>query len=247
MKRSKPIVGKEKYCDCDLCRAGVPRTEAAVRAYMEMMGAGRPPRYGREIQEHLKARFGEVGSILTQRVEGGIQFEVFVFPPTEERPWYLLATAGLSDKVAHAACSCGIGELRAELMIALPPDWRFNSKALERERFNWPIRLLMDIGQYVHDGGPPVWYTHTMSQGGPCAPNLPFTSVFFHTPELLDAEDWCVRLPGGGGIWFLALVPLHPSEWEYWNTKGGHALIDLLAEAGVTELLDPERKPVVRS
>jgi hypothetical protein len=183
--------------------------------------------------------------VLKTVLANGLRFEILVHPPTRERPWFLLATMGLSDKTMHAPPEARLGDIHAELMMALPPDWRFHGKALRHERFAWPTRLMVDVARYVHEENPWVWFHHTLGGDGPLAPNLPFTSVLFHYPELLPEEAWCVRPEGGPEIRFLTLLPLYPAELEYRNTNGTHALLAELIPAGVSELFDPGRRPVV--
>src|SRR4051794_31433662 len=98
-----------------------------------------------EIIRHMESHQGPVHeNAFLEIVRGDPSIAVHVIPPTDERPWMTLFTAGMSDK--PMAVPEGYECYRfAELMIHLPPDWPISPEALQDPDHFWPVRMLKQI------------------------------------------------------------------------------------------------------
>jgi hypothetical protein len=244
MAKRKFTVPRRQYCDCDACRAGVGDDPDALAEYMRAQGFTRKPVLSGRIVDHAERFGGDLGSSLVHAYGNGRVLEIHIHPPTRERPFYWLLTAGLSDVPMNPPAEAGPECRLAELSMALPPDWRFHGKALERERFLWPVKLLIEMASVAAVRGDWIWYHHAWMVHGSLAPNVPFTGALLHPSVRLPEESWKLTVEPGIDVWFLSVYPLHPGEVELWKREGAHALIDRLTEAGVTDLVDLARPPV---
>jgi hypothetical protein len=145
-------------------------------------------------------------------------------PPADERPFYTLATSGMSERPMRAPSD---GRAYAELVLALPPDWPMEPEAFEDERRYWPFRLLQTLATLPHQFETWLWIGHTVPNGDPPEPYAPDTGL-------------CCAMLGPA----LTVLALHRDEMEAKLEGGMEALIDPLDQAGVTELLDPARPSV---
>ena len=61
-------------------------------------------------------------------------------------------------------------ETRAELMIALPAEWKLADSQLEDERWYWPIRNLKALARLPHEYETWLGFGHTVPNGDPPEP-----------------------------------------------------------------------------
>ena len=63
-------------------------------------------------------------------------------PPSDERDYYTLVTMGMGAHRMNVPEELAEYKLeRAELAIALPPDWKLDEESLKDELWYWPIGL----------------------------------------------------------------------------------------------------------
>ena len=58
---------------------------------------------------------------------------------------------------------------RAELVIALPPDWKLDGESMEEERWYWPIGLLKVLARLPIASDTWLGWGHTMDKQSPFA------------------------------------------------------------------------------
>ncbi len=76
-------------------------------------------------------------------VSPDIHVDICVVPPSEKRDYYTLVTMGMGAHRMNVPEELAEYKLeRAELVIALPPDWKLDEESLKNERWCWPIGLL---------------------------------------------------------------------------------------------------------
>jgi len=245
---------------CDFCRAGVPKTAEALREYVRSRGGSiEAPQHLMKIAKHIERFAGPYSHAMINSSPGSIPIHVLEVPPTPDRPFKILITAGMSDLPMIPPPGTGIDLAWAELMICLPADWplrtmqrRGGRRATGSKRQSWPHRLLFELARYPHRYDQWIWYHHTFGCGDePIAPGTRFDSVLFHVTDILPQEFWCLDVGKGRQIHFLSLIPLYPEELGYCRTYGAHALIDLFQEqsggTGLPELVEPDRPKVVQA
>jgi hypothetical protein len=196
------------------------------------------------IDGHMTKYIGEPEGVYHQILSPYVHVDIHRIPPSEERPWTTLVTSGMSELPMAAPPELGADFSRAELVMALPPDWPTDHESFTDERVYWPFRLLQELAALPHRFETWLWFEHTIPNGDPpepYAPDLPFCCALLGPPILGGDEFRRLRLPDGRVIAFLGVYPLHQAEMHLKLEHGADALAERFVEAGVTELFDPQR------
>lgn len=86
---------------------------------------------------------------------GSLHIDVVHLPPTEDRPFQVLATIGASEHAMrpkpHSLTD------RNEYVTFVPADWDLND-----EKYRWVLVLLQAVAQYPHEAKTMITYSHTM-------------------------------------------------------------------------------------
>jgi predicted Zn finger-like uncharacterized protein len=201
------------------------------------------------ISGHIAAHIGPAAHVFHEIASDFVHVDLHCVPPGEDRPYQTLVTSGMSDRSMNVPR--GAEELRfAELMLCLPPDWPLEQGQLKDEVNYWPLRLLKMLARFPHEYDTWLAYGHTIPNGDPPAPyaeNTQLCCALLALP-LLAPEDFLeLVIDGAKTIRFYSLVPLYREEMEFKLQNGMDALGELLAEYGVTELLDIQRRDVCKS
>lgn len=198
------------------------------------------------VKRHVERHLGPVESVLHERVSSLIHLDVLVVAPRPQRNFYTLVTAGMSDRPMNAP----VPNARfAELLIALPADWRLADADRGDENNFWPIRLLRTLARLPHEFSTWLWAYHTVPNGDPPKPyadNTRFTGAAILPPVRVPQAFWTLPVDRDKTISFLAVYPLHEGEMRLKLERGAQALMDRLARHRVTELLDIGRADVSR-
>lgn len=197
------------------------------------------------IETHLEAHLGPCENVYHELISAKVHLDLLIFPPTEERPCYTVVTLGISDGPLATP-----EEAKAftwlELMVQLPPEWRFDFDELpeeERERWFWPLRLLKKLGRFVQAYKTFFAVGHTIPNGDPMEPYADNTQLACALllppvePEELDEltiDDRVIR--------FLQIVPITERESELKLAKGAESLLKMLEITGsVSPVIRPNR------
>ena len=106
------------------------------------------------IEQHIKTTFGEFENVFHELVSPDIHVDICLVPPAEERDYYTLVTMGMGAHRMNVPEELAEYKLeRAELAIALPPDWKLDEESLKDERWYWPIGLLKALARLPTAGG----------------------------------------------------------------------------------------------
>jgi hypothetical protein len=195
------------------------------------------------VAAHIEAHIGEPDLVFHQLVSEYVHVDIHVVRPTEERPWITLVTSGMSERAMTTPEGIGPQYSRAELTMALPPDWPIQSK---EERHYWPFRILQQIATLPHRFDSWVWVDHTIPNDDPPRPyaeDTGFCCALLGVPRLAD-HAFVHMTHGDHTVTFLAVCPLYEDETNLKLNEGADALTERLDAAGVTELLDPTRPSV---
>jgi hypothetical protein len=219
------------------------RHEPREREFEPAMG---DPDLVEAVGDHLESCFGAEPSVFHELVSDLVHVDVHAVPPSGDRSWTTLVTTGMAEK--PMTVPEGLEDARfAELVLALPEGWPLEQEAFDDESNYWPIRLLKTLARVPHEFDTFLWYGHTVPNGDPPEPYAPNTELCcaFIAPVLRAPEEFRrLELPDGRIVAFYGVVPLYEDEMRYKLEQGSDALVDLFDEAGVTELIDPERPSV---
>jgi hypothetical protein len=200
------------------------------------------------ISQHIELHFGTAFSVFHELVSDLVHIDVNIVQPTSTRPHYTLVTSGMSDRPMQAPKESKQFR-RAELMLCLPAAWLMDEGAFKDERNYWPIRCLKGLARLPHQYRTWLWESHTVPNGDPAKPYSMSTKLccaLLSRPQLVPEAFHNLEAGPGKIVHFFAVIPIYREEMELKLSKGVEALNERLQEAGVSELLDPNRVNVCK-
>ena len=184
------------------------------------------------VEEHIRKYFGEIGHVFHELVSPDIHVDICVVPPDGEREYYTLVTMGMGARRMQVPEELAKYRLeRAELAIALPPDWRLDEESMKDERWYWPVRLLKVLARLPIQSDTWLGWGHTMDNQRPFAEDTKLCGAILGEPQNIQKEGFFCHLPGGEEINFYQVIPLHREELEYKLEHNAEALLEKLEEA----------------
>ena len=197
------------------------------------------------IEQHIKNTFGEFENVFHELVSPDIHVDICVVPPTEERDYYTLVTMGMGAHRMNVPKELAEYKLeRAELAIALPPDWKLDAEALKEERWYWPIGLLKVLARLPISGDTWLGFGHTMDKQSPFAENTALCGAILVGPQdvVWEGGEVC-PLPGGEEVNFYQVIPLYRNELQYKLEHDADALLEKMA--GISFVVDSARRNAI--
>ena len=192
------------------------------------------------VEQHIQDTFGEFEHVFHELVSPDIHVDICVVPPSEERDYYTLVTMGMGAHRMHVPEELAEYKLeRAELAIALPPDWKLDEESLKNERWYWPIRLLKVLARLPIASDTWLGWGHTADNQTPFAENTKLCASLLTGPMGIEEGGEVCVLPGSGEVNFYQVIPLYREEVEYKLEYGADALIEQMAE--VSFVVHPDR------
>lgn len=195
-----------------------------------------------QITNHIAKYVGEPEWVMHELVSPTVHIDVHVVAPTKSRNFQTLITSGMSDKPMMKA---PVEEFRfAELVMALPPNWKLDDASIYDEKYYWPVRLLKQFARFPHEFNTWIWGAHTISNGDPPVPfaeDTRMNGVLLSSPILFEDEFRLLEISANKKVHFLSLIPLYPEEMKCKLEHGTEALYQLFDQNGISELLDPQR------
>ena len=155
-----------------------------------------------------------------------IHLDVLSVPATPDRAFHALVTSGVSDRAMNVPEELEGVFSRAELMVALSPQWPLDMEAFKDDANYWPIRWLKQIGRLPHDYDTWIGWGHTIPNEDPPKriANTDFTGIMLWPPYWLPPEFFQLETKQGDTITFYCLVPLYQEEMDLKLHKGAEAL-----------------------
>jgi len=194
------------------------------------------------IEKHIANGFGKFDNVLHELVSPDIHVDICVINPTPERNYYTLVTMGMGAhrmNVPKEAKKMGID--RAEVLIALPPDWDIQS---DDEKWYWPLRWLKVLARLPGEHKTWLGYGHTVPNGAPFAENIELSGVMLSMPYYFGQEASVCTLPNGDKVNFYQIIALHESEMDFKVANSAEALENLFAD-DFDMVLDVKRRRLV--
>ena len=197
------------------------------------------------VEQHIGKTFGPVEMVFHELVSPDIHVDICMIPPSEERDYYTLVTMGMGAHRMNVPEELAEYKLeRAELAIALPPDWKLDEASLKDERWYWPIGLLKVLARLPIAEDTWLGFGHTMDKQSPFAEGTELCAAILAGPQgaVWEGGEVCV-LPGGQEVNFYQVIPLYRDEMEYKLDHDADALLDKMAD--VSFVVDPSRRDVL--
>lgn len=195
------------------------------------------------ITAHIERHLGPIESVYHEIISDTVHIDVHVVAPTEDCPNIRLVTSGMSDLPMTLGEGVEVSPY-LELMLTLPADWPLAQAQLEDERNYWPIRLLKTLARLPHKYATWLGIGHTVPNGYPAEPYAPgvgfdgaIVLLALSAPEEFDE----LVVSDDKTIDFLSVVPLYPEEMALKLEEGTDALIDLLSDNDIGDVIEPGR------
>ena len=194
------------------------------------------------IEQHIQSTFGAFDQVLHELDSPDIHVDICVVPPSERRNYYTLVTMGMGAHRMNVPKELAEYKLeRAELAIALPPDWKLDKDSMQEQRWYWPVGLLKVLARLPISNDTWLGFGHTMDKQSPFAEDTELCAAILTGPQDMDLDtcgEVCI-LPGGEEVNFYQVLPLYREEMEYKLEHDADALLERLA--AVSFVVCPDR------
>ena len=179
------------------------------------------------VEEHIQQYFGKFENVFHELDSPDIHVDICVVPPSEERDYYTLVTMGMGAHRMNVPEELAEYKLeRAELVIALPGNWKLKHEDLKNERWYWPIRLLKTLARLPIASDTWLGFGHTMDNEEDFAKGTKLCAAMLTGPQdTEDGSEVCI-LPSGEEVNFYQVIPLYREELEYKMEHDADALLD---------------------
>ncbi|GET46018.1 suppressor of fused domain protein [Capnocytophaga felis] len=204
--------------------------------------------YMDEICEHFKRYIGEPESVFHEIMSEYVHIDVHWIKPTEERPYHVLFTTGMSDYPMYLPKELeNPNEFsHAELMVYLPKDWKIEENSFDADSY-WPIYFLKMIARFPHQYKTWMAEGHTIPNGPEAEPiaNTNFGCILLMPPYLSAPQDFLkLQTKDDTTINFYCILPLYAEEMDLKLEEGVDILLDLFDEYQISEVIDVHRENV---
>ena len=198
------------------------------------------------IEHHIKNTFGEFENVFHELGSPDIHVDICLVPPSGERGYYTLVTMGMGAHRMNVPEELAEYKLeRAELVIALPPDWKLDGESMKEERWYWPISLLKVLARLPIASDSWLGFGHTMDKESPFAEDTELCAAILTGPQGMgvgDGGEVCT-LPSGEEVNFYQVIPLYRDEMEYKLEHDADALLEKMA--GISFVVNPTRQNAI--
>jgi len=200
-----------------------------------------------EVEAHVEKHIGKIETVFHELISDLIHLDVLFVPATQERPYHVLITSGVSDepmKVPEGMESFR----RVELLIALPKDWPLTQEAFKQDANYWPVRWLKQIGRLPHQYDTWIGRGHSIPNGDPVEPiaNTQFVGVMLTPPYWLSPDFFRLTTKDGEIITFYMIVPLYQEEMDLKLKSGAEELEKRFEKEDIDFVLDIRRRNVAK-
>ena len=197
------------------------------------------------IEQHIKNTFGEFENVFHELVSPDIHVDICVVPPSAKRDYYTLVTMGMGAHRMNVPEELAEYKMeRAELAIALPPDWKLDEESLKEEQWYWPIGLLKVLARLPIAEDTWLGFGHTMDKQSPFAKDTKLCGALLVGPQdiVWTGGEVCT-LPSGEEVNFYQVIPLYRNEIEYKLEHDADALLEKMA--GISFVVNPTRQNAI--
>lgn len=197
------------------------------------------------VAEHIASHLGKPAFVFHDTAPDAVGVDIHVIEPSASYPYTRLVTSGMSQKAMTVPQGA---PAYAELMMALPADWKLDETSVQDERWYWPVALLRHLANYPHKGATWLGLGHSLPNGHPAKPYT--ASVGFRgaviLPPVSAPEPFHSLTLDGKDIYFHCVVPLFQEELDVARRRGFAELLDYFNAKDVTDVVDPARKNTVK-
>ena len=196
------------------------------------------------VEEHIEQYFGKFENVFHELVSPDIHVDICVVPPSEERDYCTLVTMGMGAHRMNVPEELAEYKLeRAELVIALPADWKLDQESMKDEKWYWPIRLLKSLARLPIASDTWLGFGHTMDNKENFAENTKLCAAILTGPQSTEEGGEVCTLPGGEEVNFYQVIPLYEDELDYKLEHDVDALLNKMR--GISFVVNPTRQNAI--
>ena len=180
------------------------------------------------VEDFIETNFGTYANVFHEVVSPDIHLDICIVDPTEERNYYMLVTLGMGAHRMNVPAELAEYKLeRAELAIALPPDWKIHE---DDEEYYWPIHLLKSLARLPIEDDTWLGWGHTIdSRTNNYAKSTKLTASLIIGAQVKGDNTVCL-LPDGDEVNFYQIIPLYRDELNYKFDRSAKELVNLFGE-----------------
>lgn len=193
------------------------------------------------LEEFIEDNYGEIQHFFQEKTSENIRLNFYIIAPRRDRRFYTLITGGMGAHMMNVPEEFSSRRLeRAELVINLPPYWKFEESGGE---YFWPVHLLNLLAHLPIKENAWLGFGHTVDYGTGFNENTDLSSALI--VRSTDGEDPRIcRLSEDMSINFYQVIPLYPVELDFKIKRGAAALLDLFPDVQ-DYIAEPDRPSFV--
>ncbi len=192
------------------------------------------------ISSHIDKYYGSFDTVFHEKKSPDLHIDICIIEPSEEKPYYQLVTMGMGAYSMNIPKELAEYKLeRAELVIALPPEWKIYEKD---EKWYWPIRLLKEIARMAKRNDTWLAWGHTIDREESFDKSTELCGSMLVTPVNVKDEAYVCQIPNGDNVNFYQVIPLYREEIQYKIENGLDALFEKMSDTDF--IIDPNRTNV---
>lgn len=203
------------------------------------------------LEEHLTNFFSnEETSVFHEVVSFDFHLDVYFIKP-KGRAYNMLLTSGMSTfEMTVGNTIPDRSRYRfAELMVLLPKEMKFDLVPTRDEGHGWIISMLKETARFPHHYDTFVTTGHTLQATEDLQPYGRQTEYVGCAvlPSVTFDDDFTKVDCNGNTINIYGLFPLYKNELEFKLQNGYSGLVELLQKANPKEIIDVNRKNMIKS
>lgn len=209
-------------------------------------------KYEDEIVNHFREVFpGKEVYSFRDIVSDIVKIDVHFMFPTEDSPFYVVFTTGMSslcmtppeEWTQQEKDEYGYGEI----MMMLPASWKVGQEEFKDMENFWPIRLMKILARFPHQYHTYLGYGHTIPNYDDYEPYDDSTELNAVLLLWLKDEISKVKVSDGKTVNVYIAVPAYKEEIEYKLENGLDKLLEKYDELDQPIImLDPDRENVCK-
>lgn len=180
--------------------------------------------------------------VLDEKVSEVIHSDVYVVKPSDDRPFYILMTCGLSALPMVIPDEFEADEF-CELIMLLPSDWNMDPDGFDDENNWWPFRTLKELSKHPHINNTWLGYGHTFSSDEQYSDNCKFCGVILVNTTSF-ADEFMEIITPEKKVRLFSAIPLYKEEIEFKQKFGTTELMKKFEEFNIEEVVDINRPNV---
>lgn len=196
------------------------------------------------ITQHIEKHFGTPEGYLHKKDEGALDIDISIIPPNRKKSYVTLVTTGMGAHVMRA-----VGDSseeysgRCELVICMPPGWRFREDDDDENDTSWPVHLLDIMAEFSAEETTWLSWGHCIDYGENFEKQTGFRGVLM-IMAMFGKEAWECDIGQDENVDFYQVIPLFESEMRFRERNGSPALLNKMDE-NIIRIADCDRMKYV--